>query len=218
MKGELIPMFPTCLLLNNINRDFTEDELECILSYKNDVRENTGNFTTNDIFVLENSKLSGLKKIIEFALNDYLQQVYQPINDVKLLSTISWLNFTDKTQYHHKHCHHNSFVSGCLYINAKKESDCIVFTKRATGENWQLQPNQYNAFNSNEFSVPVSTGDLVLFPSNLLHSVPQSEHEYTRISLAFNSFFSGELGFVDGEMRGINYLKTNLPKQQNLWK
>lgn len=214
MKGEIISMFPTCLLLNNIDREFNEDEINCILEYKDCVRENTGNITTDDVFVLENPRLSDLKKLINEALNDYLKQIYYPINDVKLLSTISWLNFTDKTQYHHKHYHHNSIVSGCLYINAKRESDCIFFTKRATGENWQLQANNYNAFNSNEFTLPVHTGDLVLFPSNLIHSVPQTDHDYTRISLAFNSFFSGELGFIDGAMKGINFLKIQLPNQQ----
>jgi uncharacterized protein (TIGR02466 family) len=214
MKGEIISMFPTCLLLNNIDREFNEDEINCILEYKDGVRENTGNITTDDVFVLENPRLSDLKKLINEALNDYLKQIYHPINNVKLLSTISWLNFTDKTQYHHKHYHHNSIVSGCLYINAKRESDCIFFTKRATGENWQLQANNYNAFNSNEFTLPVHTGDLVLFPSNLIHSVPQTDHDYTRISLAFNSFFSGELGFIDGAMKGINFLKIQLPNQQ----
>ncbi len=214
MKAELISMFPTCLLLNNIGRDFTEDELDCILSYKDDVRENTGNITTNDVFVLENPRLKNLKLLVEEALNDYLQQIYEPINDVKLLSTISWLNFTDKTQYHHKHSHHNSFVSGCLYINANRDSDSILFTKRSSGENWQIQPKEYNAFNSNEFNVPVHTGDLVLFPSNLIHSVPKTDHDYTRISLAFNSFFSGKLGFIDGAMQGINYLKIELQNQQ----
>lgn len=214
MKGEIISMFPTCLLLNNILREFTQDELDCILDYKYDVRENTGNITTNDVFVLENPRLSNLKRLVNESLNDYLKQIYHPINDVKLLTTISWLNFTDKTQYHHKHCHHNSIVSGCLYINARRESDCIVFTRRATGENWQIQPNNYNAFNSNEFSVPVNTGDLVLFPSNLIHSVPKTDHDYMRISLAFNSFFSGELGFIEGPMKGINFVKIDLPNQK----
>lgn len=206
-------MFPNTLLLNNIGRAFTNDELDCILDYKDFVRGNTGNITTDDMFVLENPRLKDLKELVNQALDDYLQQIYAPCANVKLLSTISWLNFTDKTQYHHKHIHHNTIVSGCLYINAIKESDCIVFTKRASGENWQIQPNNYNAYNSNEFTVPVGTGDLVLFPSNLIHSVPKTNHEHTRISLAFNSFFSGELGFVNGVMQGINYLKIDLTNQ-----
>lgn len=208
MNIEIVPMFPTPILINNIGRDFTNDEMDCILNYKDDVRQHTGNITTNDVFVLENEKLNDIKDLVCEALNDYLKQVYEPINDLKLVPTISWLNYTDKTQYHHKHNHSNSFISGCLYINANRESDCIIFSKRPTGDNFILQCKEFTAFNSDDFRIPVHTGDLVLFPSNLIHSVPKTNHEHTRISLAFNSFFSGELGFINGDMRGINYLKV----------
>jgi uncharacterized protein (TIGR02466 family) len=216
IQGEPVSMFPTSLLLNNIGRDFTHDELDCVLEYKDTVRSNTGNITTKDVLVLENPRLAGLKSLVEEALQDYLIQVYNPINPdkIRLVPTQSWLNFTDKTQYHHKHYHHNSIISGCLYINAKRESDSIVFTKRATGEPWQIQALEQNYFNCNEFTVPVNTGDLVLFPSNLIHSVPKTEHEYTRISLAFNSFWDGELGFIKGAIDGINFLRINVPSQQ----
>lgn len=213
--GELVSLFPTSLLVNNIDRSLTDEELECILDYQDTVRANTGNITTKDVLVLENPKLAGLKKLVEEALQDYLIQIYNPINpdNIKLVVTQSWLNFTDKTQYHHKHHHHNSIISGCLYINARKESDSIMFTKRATGEPWQIQALEQNYFNCNEFTVPVETGDIVLFPSNLTHSVPQTNHEYTRISLAFNSFWDGELGFVKGAIDGINFLRVHTPSQ-----
>lgn len=213
--AELVSLFPTSLLVNNIGRSLTDEELECVLDYQDTVRANTGNITTKDVLVLENPKLADLKKLVEEALQDYLTQIYNPINSdkIKLVVTQSWLNFTDKTQYHHKHHHHNSIISGCLYINARKESDCIMFTKRANGEPWQIQALEQNYFNCNEFTVPVETGDIVLFPSNLTHSVPQTNHDYTRISLAFNSFWDGELGFVKGAIDGINFLRVHTPNQ-----
>lgn len=212
---ELVSLFPSCLLLNTMDEPFTPDELDCILEYKDDVRGNTGNITTKDVLVLENPRLSRLKKIAEEALQDYLTQYYNPINPdkIKLVITQSWLNYTDKTQYHHKHHHHNSIISGCMYINAVKDKDSIVFTKRATGENWQLQALEQNYFNCNEFTVNVGTGDIVLFPSNMLHSVPKTNHDYTRISLAFNSFWEGELGFMSGPLERINFLRVSVPKQ-----
>lgn len=214
--GELVSLFPTSLLVNNIDRSLTDEELECVLDYQYGVKANTGNITTKDVLVLENPKLAGLKKLVEEALQDYLIQIYNPINPdkIRLVVTQSWLNFTDKNQYHHKHYHHNSIISGCLYINARKESDCIMFTKRATGEPWQIQALEQNYFNCNEFTVPVETGDLVLFPSNLIHSVPQTNQDYTRISLAFNSFWDGEIGFVKGAIDGINFLRVHIPSQQ----
>ena len=212
---ELVSLFPSCLLLNTIEEPFTQDELDFILEYKDDVRVSTGNITTNDVLVLENPRLARLKKIVEEALQDYLIQLYNPINpdNIKLVVTQSWLNYTDKTQYHHKHHHHNSVISGCLYINAIKDKDSIVFTKRATGDNWQLQALEQNYFNCNEFTVNVGTGDVVLFPSNMLHSVPKTNHEHSRISLAFNSFWEGELGFMSGPLEKINFLRISVPKQ-----
>ena len=47
-----------------------------------------------------------------------------------------------------------------------------------------------------------------------MHSVPKTEHEHTRISLAFNSFWDGELGFIKGAIDGINFLRINVPSQQ----
>lgn len=212
---ELVSLFPSCLLLNTMEEPFTNDELDCILEYKDEVRGNTGNITTKDVLVLENPRLARLKRIAEEALQDYLIQFYNPINPdkIKLVVTQSWLNYTDKTQYHHKHYHHNSVISGCIYINANKEKDSIVFGKRMTGENWQIQALEQNYFNCNEFTVNVGTGDIVLFPSNMLHSVPKTEHDYTRISLAFNSFWEGELGFMSGPLEKINFLRVSVPKQ-----
>lgn len=212
---ELVSLFPSCLLLNTIEEPFTQDEIDCILEYKDTVRANTGNITTKDVLVLDNPRLARLKRVAEEALQDYLIQFYNPISPdkIKLVVTQSWLNYTDKTQYHHKHHHHNSIISGCMYINAIKDKDSIVFTKRATGDNWQLQALEQNYFNCNEFTVNVGTGDVVLFPSNMLHSVPKTNHDHTRISLAFNSFWEGELGFMEGPLERINFLRVNVPKQ-----
>jgi uncharacterized protein (TIGR02466 family) len=198
-----------------MDEPFTSDELDCILEYKDTVRANTGNITTKDVLVLENPRLARLKRVAEEALQDYLIQYYNPINPekIKLVVTQSWLNYTDHTQYHHKHNHHNSVISGCIYINAIKEKDSIVFTKRATGDNWQLQALEQNYFNCNEFTVNVETGDVVIFPSNMLHSVPKTNHDHTRISLAFNSFWEGELGFMSGPLERINFLRVSVPKQ-----
>jgi uncharacterized protein (TIGR02466 family) len=198
-----------------MDEPFTPDELDCILEYKDTVRANTGNITTKDVLVLENPRLARLKRVAEEALQDYLIQYYNPINPekIKLVVTQSWLNYTDHTQYHHKHNHHNSVISGCIYINAIKEKDSIVFTKRATGDNWQLQALEQNYFNCNEFTVNVETGDVVIFPSNMLHSVPKTNHDHTRISLAFNSFWEGELGFMSGPLERINFLRVSVPKQ-----
>ena len=47
--------------------------------------------------------------------------------------------------------------------------------------------------------LPMKRGELILFPSNLQHSVPVNSSEEERISLSFNSFFDSNIGC--GEQR-----------------
>ena len=49
-------------------------------------------------------------------------------------------------------------------------------------------------FSSNLWMIPVGTGDLLLFPSDLPHMVEPTTSNQTRISLSFNSFPEGVIG------------------------
>lgn len=207
-QGQVIPIFPTTITISNIGRSFTQDEMSCMMSFKDKVRENESN--TKDIYILEHQPLAEIKRLCHLALQDYLVKIYNPINpnDISLKITQSWLNFSKKNQFHYKHTHHNSILCGVLYIDAIKDKDTIVFTKADTGENWQVQPKDNNPFNMHDVPFSVATGDMIIFPSNLTHSVPMIGRE-GRLSLAFNSFFNGDIGFINGPMKGINYLKIN---------
>jgi uncharacterized protein (TIGR02466 family) len=211
--GFILPIFPIVITKNKMQRHFTQKEIDYMMSFKNKLRVNESN--TENIYILESEELSDIKRICEDALKDYLLQVYDPVNsnDIKLNVTHSWLNFTKKSQFHHPHTHHNSILCGCLYINANEEKDTIVFTKAESAQNWQIQSKNENNINSNNFTLNVNSGDLIIFPSNLTHSVPIIETE-GRLSLAFNSFFSGSVGFIEGSMKGINFLKIDLPNQK----
>ena len=59
-------------------------------------------------------------------MQDYFNKVLCAKN-VKPYITQSWLNYTRANQFHHRHEHPNSFVSGVLYINADKATDRINF-------------------------------------------------------------------------------------------
>ena len=82
----------------------------------------------------------------------------------------------------------------------------ITFQRRDI-PHFQIETEKINEFNSLEMSVSVGTNDVVLFPSNMLHRVPETTNPDMRISLAFNSFFRGKIGNVDST--GVNYLEIN---------
>jgi len=156
-------------------------------------RPNDGNTSSEDKYLLKQKKLLNLRQFIEKSLHEYFMATYCPKNDAHLKITQSWLNWTKPKQYHHKHAHPNSLISGCYYVNARKDSDRIYFYRDGY-QQIKFPPAEWNPYNSESWWYPFGTGDLVLFPSSLTHMVQPVEGEDTRISLAFNTFPIGVIG------------------------
>ena len=58
----------------------------------------------------------------------------------------------------------------------------------------KLNYEKYNSLNSQTFYLPAVSGELILFPSHLKHSVPINTSEDVRVSLSFNTFAKDMLG------------------------
>ena len=58
----------------------------------------------------------------------------------------------------------------------------------------KLNPKKYNVLNSESFLLPCVAGELLIFPSNLKHSVPTNMGKESRLSLSFNTFSVDTLG------------------------
>jgi uncharacterized protein (TIGR02466 family) len=89
------------------------------------------------------------------------------------------------------HTHANSFISGVLYLTQPHPSANIVFHKSLGGTNFIFSNHNRNArinpYNGSKWMMPeITPGDLVMFPSYLLHEVPANQGE-RRISIAFNA-------------------------------
>jgi uncharacterized protein (TIGR02466 family) len=158
-----------------------------------DTRGNIGNSTSKDNNVLNRTELKDVKSFIETSLYDYFTSVYNPKHKVNLRITQSWINYTKPGQYHHKHKHPNSFVSGVFYPKANKETDRIYFYKNGS-DLIKLPPKEWNTWNSESWWFDVGTGDLIIFPSSLEHMVETVQGNDTRISLSFNTFLVGNIG------------------------
>ena len=194
MKEPIIhSLFPTPIFFSSLEREFTPLELKFVDKNKKDTYNNTGNITSNDNYVLNEKPFLNLKNELDLKVKEYFDKIICPSNKVKPYITQSWLNYTKRNQYHHKHQHPNSLVSGVFYINADEKLDKIKFFK----EDYQpikLEIKEYNLFNSQSWWFTVKTGDIVLFPSSLTHMVETKEGDNTRVSLAFNVFVEGKVG------------------------
>jgi uncharacterized protein (TIGR02466 family) len=133
---------------------------------------------------------------------EYFKAIHAPKFDVSLYLTQSWANYTEAGQYHHKHAHPNSVVSGVFYPQANKEVDKIYFYKDGY-ERIKVPAAEYNPYNSESWWFEVGAGDLILFPSHLTHMVKTKEDKNTRISIAFNTFLKGYIG-SDESLTGLN--------------
>jgi uncharacterized protein (TIGR02466 family) len=186
-------IFPTPVYISKLNRNLTKPELTFIDKIKLDCHNNEGNIVSNDNYILNQKIFKNLKKDLDLKIQDYFDKIICPSNNVIPYITQSWLNYTETNQYHHKHEHPNSLVSGVFYINCDEEHDKIKFfnSKYST---IKLEAKDYNIWNSESWWFSVKTGDVILFPSSLTHMVETKQGTNTRISLAFNVFVKGTIG------------------------
>ena len=102
-----------------------------------------------------------------------------------------WLNALQTGGHQTVHNHANCFVSGVLYLTASHPSAHTVFIKSLGGQDFAFSNahlgTSQGPFNADKWVAPApSPGDVILFPSYLLHEVPENKGPL-RLSLAFNA-------------------------------
>ena len=205
---ELLQLFPIPIMICPYPIDYSK-ELEWIRNC--DTRkENKGNVgeggtpihynrQSEDTFVLDKPELSNIRAFIEAKLHKFVTEIMASTD--KLVITQSWLNKNKKGESHHEHVHPNSMVSGVWYPQIHEQLPPIQFRHRGQRD-VSLQTEKYNTFNSATFMLPMKRGELILFPSNLTHSVPVNQLDEERISLSFNSWPKGNMG----DIKSLTYL------------
>jgi uncharacterized protein (TIGR02466 family) len=188
-------IFPIPVYKKNIGRKFTDAELKASQPEAWHLRPGSDNVRADTTSVLNSPAFFGLKKFIDSCLEDFLKEIMAPETTCSLYATQSWINFNRKGDRHHQHFHSNSIVSGVFYLNTPG-SGAITFNIPQR-QPWHIQ-NIPNWWNMRKIRFPVSSGDLILFMSDLEHGVETQLHDETRVSLAFNTWFKGEIGSKEG--------------------
>ena len=123
-------------------------------------------------------------QIVEFGKTLFGEELQWSIKEM-------WFNVMEPGGFQSIHNHANSLISGVLYLTDVHLSSRIVFSKGLGGTEFIF--NNFNKkaaigpYNGVKWFMPqIAAGDLVLFPSYLLHEVPENRGPQ-RISIAFNA-------------------------------
>ena len=203
---KLDQIFSTPLMSFNYGK-IDDDENKFISKCLETTTTNIFNYSSTETYVLDKG-LPKIRHFIEESIRTYVETVviggkYDEY-DFDFRITQSWLNKTLRnSDGHHIHNHPNSFISGVFYVRVNPDVDYIVFS-RPNQQFFQFPIKEYNTFNSYQWSVGVSEGQLLLFPSTLIHEVKppkvsnmisSDDDAYAdRISLSFNVFPTGRIG------------------------
>ncbi len=143
---------------------------------------------SGDIFSSDQKDIVDLKETIFNAVNHYIDDIksigkseFSEIlnQDFKLRS---WSSVLKKDGFHSPHIHAGSVLSGVLYIQideAKDDKGAIKFS--LDGFNFPKIEN-----NLEEKVLKPVTGDIILFPSCLIHSTIPNKSKIDRITIAFD--------------------------------
>ena len=192
-KDELLSVFPTPVQIYKYENNI-EKELKHIESLEWKEQPANGNFRSADSYLTKHEQLQKIVLFFKECIDDYCKTIIH--SDQRLVITQLWGNKNPKGSKHHEHVHPNSIISGVFYLRQDPKLPPIQFSK-SNQHGIKLDPKKYNTFNAETFLLPCVAGELILFPSNLRHSVPQNQGEEERISLSFNTFSIDELGGRD---------------------
>jgi len=102
-----------------------------------------------------------------------------------------WVNVMGRGGRQAMHNHANSFISGVVYLTPTHPESRTMFMKSPGGIEYSFKNDhegvETNAYNAEKWISPQpQVGDLVMFPSYLMHAVPPNKGDI-RITMPFNA-------------------------------
>jgi uncharacterized protein (TIGR02466 family) len=123
-------------------------------------------------------------KLVDFGLHLFGERLGWSLKEM-------WVNVLDTGGHQAVHNHANSFISGVVYLTPSHPGSQTVFMKSPGGTDFLFR-NDHAGITASEYcadkwiSPAPAPGDMVLFPSYLMHAVPPNRGE-RRITLSFNA-------------------------------
>jgi len=195
----VVPLFSTPVYINNVG-EFEQPDIRS-LEYTNRLPSGgVHHFLTSiDKNVLDRPSFSAVRAVVTSEIEFYARDVLRVSKSVEFYVTNSWVNIYRRGEQAGPHMHHNSLLSGVLYLKATEGSGDIVFHREVQSlvpfpPALDLDMDSFNLYNCKSWGHKPKANDICLFPSVVSHSVDPNESNEERWSLAFNVFVRGSFG------------------------
>lgn len=194
MKNAVFPLFAYPVMIAAQQYEFSESEKEFIADLE--MADNEGNSMSKNDRILDSSELSALKSFIEEHLLNYKKNLIRMKDENDIYITQSWANKSHTSDYHPRHKHPNSVISGVIYVDENPDDDLPPIRFYRSHELFPLQFSfdELTDFNASCREFDPVQGMLMLFPSLLEHDVDTNQSDKLRTSISFNSFVRGKIG------------------------
>ena len=174
--------------------DFTSAERDYIAELE--MVDNIGNSMSKNDRILDSKELADLRRFIDEQLHSFKKNLLRMQDDNEIYITQSWVNNAGPNQYHPKHKHPNSVVSGVIFLDDNSDESLPPIRFHRTLEMYPLQFkfDDLNEFNASARAFDPEQGMLMLFPSLLEHDVEENRSHRVRTSISFNTYVRGRVG------------------------
>lgn len=194
MKNAVYLLFPYPVMVCAENYAFSSAEKKFISELE--MIDNSGNLMSKNDRLLNSKELSNLKIFIDKQLLIYKKNLLRMKDENDIYITQSWVNLSAPDQFHPKHKHPNSVISGVMFFDENNDGSLPPIRFHRTLEMFPLEFefDDLNESNSGCRSFATEQGTLILFPSLLEHDVAKNKSDKARTSISFNTFVRGAVG------------------------
>lgn len=174
--------------------EFTSSEKDFISELE--MIDNNGNSMSKNDKVLDSNELSNLKLFIDEQVFNFKKNLLRIKDENEIYITQSWVNRSDADQFHPKHKHPNSVISGVMFLDENSDWSLPPIRFHRTQDVFPLEFSfdELNEFNASCREFDPQQGMLMLFPSLVEHDVDRNTSGGVRTSLSFNTFVRGIVG------------------------
>jgi len=176
MKNAIYLLFPYPVMVCAKNYEFSSAEKNYICELE--MANNTGNLMSKNDKILDSKELSDLKLFIDEQILIFKKNLLGIKDANEIYITQSWVNRSKPGEFHPKHKHPNSVISGVMFFDENKDGSLPPIRFHRTLE---MFPLEFEFDNLNESNAGCRSFETV-------------QGGRVRTSISFNTYVRGAVG------------------------